>query len=389
MKFYFGGTIIAGLCALAITTGFFVPNEQQAYTSDFQNSTSTITVPTPFIVTHIKTPESVKGIYMSGWVAGNEKLRTNLVNLIDSTELNTVVIDVKDYSGKISFYVSNPKLKEFGSSENRIPDVKEFIGRLHDKGIYVIARISSFQDSYLIKTHPEYAVKTKAGAVWKDHKGVGWLDASAKPVWDYLGLIGDEAYSVGFDELNFDYIRFPSDGNMEDIAFPFNKGKSKSAAMKDFYAYVDKYFHPKNIPISADLFGLTTSSKDDLGIGQILEDALVHFDFVSPMVYPSHYPTNFNGWKNPSEKPYDLIVYAMSKGIEKAKEATTTPMKLRPWLQDFSINGTHYTSEMVRDQIKATYNVGLNSWLIWNASNVYTTSAYIFEKTSTTTAVHK
>lgn len=389
MKFYFGGTIIACLCALVITTGFFISTEQQAYTSEFQFSTSTVTVPAPFMVTHIKTPESVKGIYMSGWVAGNEKLRTNLVNLIDSTELNTVVIDVKDYSGKISFFVSNPKLKEFNSSENRISDVKEFIGRLHDKGIYVIGRISSFQDSFLIKTHPEYAVKTKAGGVWKDHKGVGWLDASAKPVWNYLVLIGDEAYSVGFDELNFDYIRFPSDGNMEDIAYPYSKGKTKSVAMNGFYTYLDNYFHPKNIPISADLFGMTTSNKDDLGIGQILEDALAHFDFVSPMVYPSHYPTNFNNWKNPSEKPYELIVYVMNKAVERAKIATTTPMKLRPWLQDFSINGTNYSSKMVRDQIEGTYDTGLNSWLMWNASNIYTASAYESEKVSTTTSVHK
>jgi hypothetical protein len=377
MRSHIIGVTISGFVAIGITSGFFIPYSNIAYLSSFQQATTTITVPTPFLVTHIETPKSVKGIYMSGWVAGNEKMRTKLVNLIDKTELNSVVIDIKDYSGKISFNVENPKLKKYNSSENRISDVKEFIGRLHDKGIYVIGRISSFQDSSLVKSHPEYAVRTKKGNVWKDYKGVAWLDAGAKPVWDYLALIGDEAYSVGFDELNFDYIRFPSDGNMEDIAYPFSQDKSKSDVMNNFFVFINKYFHEKNIPISADLFGLTTSSNDDLGIGQILEDALANFDFVYPMVYPSHYPPNFNGWKNPSEKPYEIISYSMSKAIEKANAASTSPLKLRPWLQDFSINKTTYTSEMVKAQIKATYDVGLTGWLLWNASNVYTESALV------------
>ena len=122
---------------------------------------------------------------------------------------------------------------------------------------------------------------------------------------------------------------------------------------------------------------MTTSNYDDLGIGQVLEDALTYFDFVYPMVYPSHYPANFNNWKNPSEKPYEVILYAMSKAVSRANVASTSPNKLRPWLQDFSINGTKYTAEMVREQIKATYDSGLNGWLLWNASNVYTVPALI------------
>jgi hypothetical protein len=371
--------VIASLVILGISFGFIFPFKYQS-TFVAGEPASVVVVPTPFVVTHVKTPDSVKAIYMSNWVAGNEKLRTNLVNLIDKTELNSVVIDIKDYTGKIGFLVSNPKLEKFGSSENRIPDVKEFIGRLHEKGIYVIGRISSFQDSSLVKTHPEYAVKNKAGAVWKDYKGVAWLDVGAKPVWDYLAMIGDEAYSVGFDELNFDYIRFPSDGNMEDIAYPFSQGKVKATALREFFSFVSGYFHNKDITISADLFGMTTSNYDDLGIGQVLEDALKYFDYVSPMVYPSHYPTNFNGWKKPAEKPYEVILYAMSKAVVRANIASTSPYKLRPWLQDFSIGGTNYSSDMVRAQIKATYDVGLNSWMLWNASNVYTASALDLEK---------
>ncbi len=375
---------IKGIIALSIILFLVVfavsllPINHSAYDSAYQTA-ATLMVPTPFAVTHMKTPEPLKALYMTSYVAGHSQLRAGLVDLIDKTELNSVVIDIKDYTGRISFNVENPELAKFGSVEKRIPDIKEFIGLLHDKGIYVIGRISVFQDSFLVKTHPEYAVKTKSGAVWKDRKGISWLDVGAKPVWDYIALIGNEAYSAGFDELNFDYIRFPSDGDMDDIAYPYSQGKIKSQVLKEFFAYLDRVFHPdditKNIPISADLFGMTTSNKDDLGIGQVLEDALAHFDYVAPMVYPSHYPPNFNGWKNPAAMPYEVISYAMKYAYDRAIMASTTPSKLRPWLQDFSIGGTSYTPAMVRAQIQATYDVGLTSWMMWNASNKYTKEA--------------
>lgn len=372
------GYIITACVSISLIASVYLfPNKTQLYVSDFVLSATAILIPPPFEVTHIKTPTSVKAIYMSSWVAGSPKLRNVLVDLIDKTEINSVVIDIKDYTGKINFEVNNPELKAYNSVENRIPDIKEFIGKLHDKGIYVIGRISSFQDSYLVKTHPELAVTDKSGKVWRDRKGIAWLDVSAKPVWHYLTLIGEEAYATGFDELNFDYIRFPSDGNMENIKFPFSQEKVKSVALKEFFAYLDTTFHPKGIPISADLFGMTTSNNDDLGIGQVLGDALVHFDFVAPMVYPSHYPKTFLGYSNPATKPYEVIKFAMDSAVKKAIVASTSPNKLRPWLQDFSIGGIEYTPEMVRAQITATYDVGLDSWMLWNASNIYTAAALL------------
>ena len=312
---------------------------------------------------------------MSSWVAGNRKLRDNLVKIIDTTEINSVVIDIKDYTGKVSFFVDNPALKVFNSSENRISDIKEFIGVLHSKDIYVIGRISSFQDSYLVKTKPQYAVTNKTGDVWKDHKGISWLDVGAVPVWNYIALIGQESYDYGFDELNFDYIRFPSDGDMNNISYPFSQGRVKKDALNDFFSFLDITFRAKGIPISADLFGMTTSNNDDLGIGQVLENALLHFDFVSPMVYPSHYPATFLGFAKPATKPYEVVKFAMDNAVKRAGLASTTPSKLRPWLQDFSIGGVTYTPEMVRAQIKATNDAGLDSWMLWNASNVYSANA--------------
>jgi hypothetical protein len=332
--------------------------------------------PPPFVVMHISTPEAVRAIYYSSWAAGSLKFREKLFKLVDDTEVNAVVIDVKDYSGHISFLVEDPELKELGAAEKRIPDIKEFIGQLHDKGVYVIARISSFQDSYLINVHPEWAVKTKEGKVWQDFNGVKWLDAGAEPVWEYLVRIGNEAYSVGFDELNFDYIRYPSDGDLKDVAYSWSNGRTRSEVMRSFFEYLHNSFASTSIPISADLFGLVTSAEDDLGIGQLLTDALPYFDYICPMVYPSHFGKGFLGYPKPATEPYNVVKYSMDKATIKALNASSTPVKLRPWLQAFDL-GAIYTPALVRAQMQATYDSGLNSWLLWNAASEYNADALL------------
>lgn len=324
---------------------------------------------------HLKTPESVKAIYMTSWVAGTPSWREKLVKLIDETELNSVIIDVKDYTGRISFSVSDPVLKEIGSEEERIPDIKDFIGELHQKNIYVIARISVFQDPFLVKKRPELAVKRGDGGVWKDRKGIPWLDPASRDVWDYTIKIGKEAEAAGFDELNFDYVRFPSDGNMKDIKYDFWDEKTPQAnIIRDFFADLSANLKSLNIPLSVDLFGLTTWNYDDLNIGQILENAVPYFDYISPMVYPSHYPPTFNGFKNPAEHPYEIINQAMTRASERLLAASSTPSKLRPWLQDFDLGAT-YTPEMIRQEKQAVYDAGLTSWMLWDASNEYTKGA--------------
>lgn len=356
-----------------------------------------IPLPPKRIVRHFTTPKPLKAIYMTSWVAGRSDLRSNLVKLIDETELNAVVIDIKDYSGKVSFYTDNAVINSEEASERRIADIKEFIDLLHEKNIYVIGRISVFQDSHMVARHPEWAVKRSSdGGVWKDYKGISWIEAGAEPFWEYILEISKYSYyEIGFDELNFDYIRFPSDGNMKDIAYAYSAGRTKAQVLKDFFVYL--HTNLKNdtsmyalstttelatttphIPIlSADLFGMTTSNTDDLNIGQLLENALPYFDYIAPMVYPSHYPTNFIGLTNPSAHPYEVIKFAMGKAVERTVAASTTPDKMRPWLQDFSIGKTHYTPQMVREQIQATYDVGLDSWMLWSASNRYSTEALI------------
>jgi hypothetical protein len=350
---------------------------KEANERNYENLSSAAINSVPeIVVTHIETPSSLKAVYMSSWAAGNQKFRDHLFDLVDNTEANAVIIDIKDYTGRISFMVQDPKLIKIGSAQDRIPDIKEFIAKLHEKNVYVIGRISSFQDSFLINVYPESAVKNKEGQIWKDYKGVKWLDAGAKPVWEYLVAIGKEAHSVGFDELNFDYIRYPSDGDMKDIAYPWSGDKPRREVMKSFFAYLREQFATSSIPLSVDLFGLTTSSSGDLGIGQNLNDALMYFDYVSPMVYPSHFAKGFIGFPKPAEKPYEVIKYSMDSAIAKASTTEVSRDKIRPWLQAFDL-GAIYTPALVRAQIQATYDSGLTSWMLWNAGSVYDKEALL------------
>jgi hypothetical protein len=331
-------------------------------------------------VTHIKTPESVRALYMTSWVAGTSSIRDRVINLLDTTEANAVVIDIKDATGKIAFTLQDEPFASLESSNNRIPNIKDLIEKLHAKNIYVIGRIAVFQDPYLIKKWPEEAVKTDTDRTlaWQDRKGIGWFDAGSQKVWDYVVDLARESHDVGFDEINFDYVRFPSDGDMNDIYFPISDGKSKPDVIESFFQYLDMKLRATDDPIviSADLFGLTTTTSDGLGIGQVLEKALPYFDFVDPMVYPSHFPDTWNGFANPADHPYDIIKITMDSAVSKAKSINENPLKIRPWLQDFNM-GAVYTAEMVRAQITATYDSGLNSWLIWDPKNIYTKGALL------------
>lgn len=337
---------------------------------------------------HVLTPEEVRAIYMTSWVAGTPSLRSGLIEFIRASEINAVVIDVKDYSGKISFETGNSAIAEIGSVEERVPNMSALIEELHKDNIYTIARISVFQDPYMAGKRPEIAVHTKEGTVWKDRKGISWVDPASQEMWDYIIEVARASEAVGFDELNFDYIRFPSDGNMVDIAFPVWDGvKPRSDVLAEFFSYLDAGLSDLLIPISLDFFGMTMTNTDDLNIGQVLEKAAPHTDYIAPMVYPSHYPPAWNNIPNPAAKPYEVVHYVMSEGERRLNEmrvlaaSTTSPFygmhiaELRPWIQDFDL-GADYTADMIRKEKQAVYDVGLDSWMAWDPKNVYTKEAY-------------
>lgn len=350
-------------------------------------------------------PEIVKAIYVTNWSAGNEKKMKYLVDLVKNTELNAMVIDIKDYSGYVGYKTDLDSVKEYNAEEKRILKPNALIKKLHDEGIYVIGRISVFQDLQLAKVRPDLALRsrkklleTDSSILWKDYKGLTWMDPTAQEVWDYNIQIAEDALKRGFDELNFDYIRFASDGNLNDIQYPLWDEKTlKTHVIRDFFKYLRQEL--PDAKLSADLFGLVTINTDGLGIGQHLEYAIPYFDDLAPMVYPSHYFKGFNGYQNPAEYPYEIIKYSMDEALKRIKnyeikiknEAaadTDAPIanyqppiaKFRPWLQDFDL-GADYNAEKIKAQIQAVYDAIASApelyggWMLWNASNIYTKDA--------------
>lgn len=335
--------------------------------------TSTIPI-TVGPVKHIKTPTVVKAIYMTNCVASGSDLRERLVKLIERKDLNAVVIDVKDYTGYLSMDFG--KGYPTGKKTCLVRDMKPFLAMLGEKGIYRIARVTVMQDPYYAETHPDQAVKRKDnGGVWKDKKGLAFVDPASQDFWKYIRDIGYNSYDSGFDEVNFDYVRYPTDGSLSNMAFKLNASTTKRMMMKNFFTYLGKSMKDRNIPSSVDIFGMTTTAKDDLGIGQYLEDVLPHFDYIAPMVYPSHYPKNFNNWKDPNMVTGPLTEFVMGKAVERAKAIGLPSTKLRTWVQDFDY-GKDYTAADVRAIITASEKVGVKSYMVWDPGNKYTESAY-------------
>ena len=358
---------------------------ESTYSAPLSTGESQVPSVLDVLVTHLETPEPLKSLYMTACVASTPSWRESLKTLIEATELNAIVIDVKDYTGVVSFPNDFPKLNT--NSGCIVSDIREFVQILHEADIYVIGRISVFQDPSYAKLFPALAVKKKSdGGVWKDYKGLSFIDVGAQPYWDYIVELSEQSYALGFDELNYDYVRYPSDGNMQDTSYTWTVGTTtKPEMLRSFFEYLHDNLKHTGVKLSVDLFGMTTTVESDMNIGQILENALPYFDYVSPMVYPSHYPPKWNGFANPAEHPYEVIKIAMGSGVKREQAwnvsnglATSTPSKLRPWLQDFNLGAT-YGPDKVQAQIKATHDVGLTSWMLWNAGNKYTKEALLIE----------
>ena len=339
-------------------------------------------------------PKIIKAVYVTGYSAGTKKYLNYLTNIFKTTEINSVVIDIKDYSGLVSYDSLAPDVKKYNLYNNAIPDINALVKFFHDKNIYVIGRIAVFEDPGYSKSRPELAIYNKnqttnlsQPVLWQDNNKLSWMDPSSKEVWDYNISLAKDAFYHGFDEINFDYVRFPTDGNKDSMGFPVYNGKTmKSEIIKEFFNYTRQNLAGEKI--SVDLFGQTTTNTDDMGIGQVIENAFENFDYISPMVYPSHYIDGFMGFSNPADHPYDIIKYSMSTALTrensflKQRQGLPTPImvplaKFRPWLQDFNM-GADYTSDMVKAEIQATQDslgADYNGFMLWNPSNIYTQGA--------------
>jgi len=310
----------------------------------------------------------VKGLYLTAYSASNPKKIDEIIKLINSTELNAIVIDIKDYSGKVLYDSRVPLVKKLETRSNRLGDIKKIIKKLHANNIYVIARQTVFQDPLLAEKKPEWAIKSKSGGVWRDNKGLSWVDATRPEVWNYNFAIAREAIGLGFDEINFDYVRFPSDGNMSQVVYN-TKDKKKYEIMGDFYRALSENLFTYPAWISLDMFGFVMEKKgeDDMNIGQRLKDAVGVVDYVCPMMYPSHYPSGHLGFKNPAEQPGSVIANGMKLGTPWFEGGRAV---VRPWLQAFNI-GAVYDASKIRAQIDEVEKYPNAGWLLWNAANRY------------------
>ena len=309
-------------------------------------------------------PSQAKGMHLTVYAAASQFHKTRTNDLLDNTEMNAVVIDIKEIDGDIS--VKN--VANGLSYSTKVPSVLPYLKDVKSKGMYAIARIVVFRDNVMPRKKPELAVKNPDGTIWEDRKHLTWLNPYKQGSIDYILELAEKTADMGFDEIQFDYIRFPSDGNTKNCRYGVeHSSTTASAAIVDFLKQAKKRLSPKGIKVSIDVFGLTTTEKTDMGIGQKIVEMTEQVDYVSPMIYPSHYNNGEYGIPNPNKEPYRTVYIA----LQGAKKRIPVE-KLRPWLQDFSMKGVPYGPAEIKAQIQACYDCGVKTWLLWNAACKYT-----------------
>jgi hypothetical protein len=357
------------------------PNENsQEETGTASNSTvqnrETVAVP------------KVKALYLTGWTVGSSNKVKHYIDVAKNTEINSYVIDIKDDDGYVGYESSLPEVVDNGAWKTKYnPDyvIKQF----HSNNVHIIGRIVCFKDPIYSIKRPDLAIKNINGGLWKDNAGRTWLNPYNKDNWAYLVNIAKEAVGKGFDEIQFDYVRFPSDGKKSDMDFK-GMNKEKYQDIGEFLSYAKKEL--PNIPVSADVFGIIFESPNDTEhIGQYLEYVGKDIDYISPMVYPSHYAygqiVNNVRFPAPDLEPYKVVYNTLTKGKTRLSKVTAYRAKVRPYLQDFTATWLrprsmyqNYGVRQVEDQIKAVYDAGYEEWILWDASNHYHEGALKKEK---------
>lgn len=299
---------------------------------------------------------NIRGIYISRPTFTGPRLNS-LVRFVKAHGMNAMVVDVKDDNGIVSLG----------------PAVCRNVKLMHQQHIYLIARIVTFKDPYLAKSRPVLAIQSRHGGTWTQ-SGVPWVDPYRTEVWRYNVAIAKRAVAAGFDEIQWDYVRFPDvpAQKRRSAVFANSRGVSRSDDISAFLKYARRELG--HTPMSADVFGLVTSARDDIGIGQQWEKIAPYVDAISPMMYPSHYSPGVYGLKYPEQSPHLTIEKglhdALMRSIKLQAKGVHTAV-IRPWLQDFDMR-VPYSQREVKAQIRAAAEAGINSYLLWNQGNNYT-----------------
>jgi hypothetical protein len=332
-------------------------------------------------------PFTPKGLYLSFYGIGDRKLREDALHLLRETELNTFVIDIKGDRGMMPYRSSIPLATEIGAQKiTTVKDMRGLIGSLKNEGIYTIARIVVFKDNLLANHRPDLAVKDLNGGIWHDRERLAWVDPFKKEVWEYNIQIAVEAAQQGFDEIQFDYIRFP-DALPVQFSMP-NTMENRVKAISGFLMEARKRLLSYNVFLSADIFGYVCWNVNDTSIGQTLESVATHLDYLSPMLYPSGFQYGIPGYRIPTTHPYEIVYLSLKKAQERTG---LSPFRFRPWLQafrDYAFDRRFFEEREIRDQINGVERFGSHGWLLWNPQNIYSreglkrkgSSVYAFQK---------
>ncbi len=339
-----------------------------------------------------RTPVEAKGVYLSPDVAKNSAYMEELLYYLDTTELNAVVIDVKADSGAIVYAMENETAKEIGALRS-IVNMPSIVKTLKDHGVYVIARLVAFKDPILAKAKPELTFYNQDGSKFYDTSNSAWVSPYKHEVWEYLAEVGISCADIGFDEINYDYMRFPTDG-VANINWGIEaETKTKTEAITEGIKYLCETLRMHDVYVSADVYGIVISSKlDAAAVGQDYKEMSRYLDYICPMIYPSHYGFGYAGIPYPDKEPAKIIKMALNSSNKKIAEIPEYQHRAicRPWLQDFTASylGTKngedrylvYDAEVLRIQMEATYESGLTDWLLWNAGGYYTEDAWLPEE---------
>jgi len=309
---------------------------------------------------------------------GDKGIRERVLGLVGRTEINGVVIDVKGDRGLIPYRTTVPQALEAGAQGPVI--IKDFDGLLADlrsRGVYTIARIVAFKDNVLAHHRPDLAiVDTRTGRPWIDNEKLAWVDPTRQEVWDYVIAIAKEAAAKGFDEIQFDYVRFPTDGRLSAARYSRpNNQAVRLETVSGFLARARRELEPMGVFLGADVFGYTAFNDNDTDIGQRIEELAPYLDYICPMVYPSGYHRGIPGVRNPVENPYEIVKESV-RLIRKRSVHTTAVV--RPWIQDFrdyAFDRRIFGVREIRAQIRGGDEAGAAGFMLWNPRNDYTTDA--------------
>jgi len=325
-------------------------------------------------VAHVPRPDTLRGLYVNRWAALGDRM-WRLVDVAKRTEVNALVIDVKDDRGFVLYPSRVPLAHAIGADTNRPMSPKRLraiLDTLRANGIFPIARIVVAKDPLLASRKLEWAIKRKSDLQpWLDKNGRPWLDASQRGIWQYAADLAREAYDLGFSEVQFDYVRFPDEDRIiHEAVFPLANGRTRAQIIRDQLGYTRGLLASANVPMTIDVFGLTATDTTDMGIGQKWEMFVDRADVVLPMVYPSHFAPGTYGVANPNAHPYTMIDRAI-KDMKRRSSSIAHAARIVPWYQDFTLGPPHYEAEHVRAQIRAGYDNGVPSWVLWNPGSRY------------------